>query len=336
MKKLVPIIIILVIAGTAGAWYWHSRNGRPASELPATGTVEATESHLGFQAAGRIATVKVDEGQLVRKGDVLATLDTTELEARRAQAVAGLDAAKSILLEMQRGFRSEEIAQAHAALAAAKEKRDDVGRDLDRTTKLYEGGAVPREAYDKAETAVSLADAAVKQASEQLTLVRKGTRFERIDAQKAQVAAAEAAIQAIDATLANMSIVSPIDGIVTVRHREPNEIVSPGQPVVTLMNPADRWVRIYVPEDRIGAVGLGTTASITCDTWPNRRYEGKVTYIATEAEFTPKNVQTTEERVRLVYAVKVRIENDPTMQLKPGMPVDVVLDLGEQANETKG
>jgi len=334
--KIIRIIVVVAIVAAAGTWYWRSRNGQPVSELPASGTVEATESRLGFQAAGRIASIAVDEGSPVRAGDVLAKLDTSELDARREQAVSRLDAANAILLEMQRGFRREEIGQAEAALSATQERQDDAGRDLDRTQKLYDGGAVSREIYDKAETAYSLAEAAVKQAQDQLTLVKKGVRSERIDAQKARVAEAEAAIRGIDATLANTVVVSPIDGIVTIRHREPNEIVSPGQPVVTLMNPADRWVRIYIPEDRIGAVGLGTKATITCDTWPGRTFNGNVIYIATEAEFTPKNVQTTEERVRLVYAVKVRIDDDPRMDLKPGMPVDVELDLREAPKETKG
>ena len=124
-----------------------------------------------------------------------------------------------------------------------------------------------------------------------------------------------------------MTIVAPLDGIVTVRHREPGETAPAGSPVLTVMNPNDRWVRIFVREDRIGAVKTGTPASITTDTYPDRRYEGEVTFIASEAEFTPKNVQTAEERVKLVYAVKVRVSGDPDLDLKPGMPADVRLRL---------
>jgi len=115
---------------------------------------------------------------------------------------------------------------------------------------------------------------------------------------------------------------------VTVRHREPGETTPPGAPVLTLMNPDDRWVRIYVPEDRIGLVTLGQRATITSDSYPDRTHEGRVTFIASEAEFTPKNVQTPEERVKLVYAVKVQVVGDTAFELKPGMPADVRLEGG--------
>src|SRR6185295_10933926 len=120
----------------------------------------------------------------------------------------------------------------------------------------------------------------------------------------------------------------PFDGLVTVRHREPGEIVPAGSPVLTLINPGDRWVRIYIKEDRVGKVRLGSRATITSDTFPGKSYPGEVAFIASEAEFTPKNVQTTEERVKLVYAVKVRIVGDADYGLKPGLPADVRLEEG--------
>ncbi len=124
-----------------------------------------------------------------------------------------------------------------------------------------------------------------------------------------------------------MTIRSAFDGIVTVRHREPGEIVPAGAAVLTVMNPDDRWVRIYVPETRIGGIRLGLAAVLTCDTFRGKTYPGEVSFIASRAEFTPKTVQTAEERVKLVYAVKVRITGDPSLDLKPGMPVDVTIDM---------
>jgi len=157
-----------------------------------------------------------------------------------------------------------------------------------------------------------------------------GPRRERIDAQRASLKQSEAALRAVDAALEQMVLYAPFDGLVTQRHREPGEAVSPGAVVLTLMNPSDRWVRIYVREDRIGAVRVGTGAEIRCDTFPAKSYAGDVRFIAPEAEFTPKNVQTTEERVRLVYAVEVQIRDDPDGDLKPGMPADVRLDVGSR------
>ncbi|HEY4658984.1 MAG TPA: HlyD family efflux transporter periplasmic adaptor subunit, partial [Gemmatimonadaceae bacterium] len=124
---------------------------------------------------------------------------------------------------------------------------------------------------------------------------------------------------------ANAVIRAPFDGVVSVRNRGPGESVGAGAPVLTLVNLADRWVRIYIREDRIGAVKLGAAATITADTWPGKAYTGSVSFISSEAEFTPRNVQTTEERVKLVYAVKVRIAGDTANELKPGMPADVWL-----------
>jgi HlyD family secretion protein len=123
-----------------------------------------------------------------------------------------------------------------------------------------------------------------------------------------------------------MVIRAPFAGVVTVRHHEPGEIVPAGSAVLSLMNRDDRWVRIYVSEARVGAVRTGQKAEITCDTFPGRHYDGEVIYISSEAEFTPKNVQTQEERVKLVYAVKVRVTGDPGFDLKPGMPADVRLE----------
>jgi HlyD family secretion protein len=129
----------------------------------------------------------------------------------------------------------------------------------------------------------------------------------------------------MDAMLANSEIRSPFDGVVSVKDREIGETVSPGAPVLTVTNMNDRWVRIYIPETRIGAVHLGQGATISADTYKGRTYRGAVSFIASEAEFTPKNVQTQDERVKLVYAVKVRITGDATYDLKPGIPADVQL-----------
>jgi HlyD family secretion protein len=166
-------------------------------------------------------------------------------------------------------------------------------------------------------------------------ILEEGTRRERVAAQRAVVAQAEAGVAQIDALLSNAVVIIPFAGVVTLRHRQPGETVSPGLPVLTIMDPEDRWVRIYVREDRIGEVRLGQQASIRSDTYPDRSYSGEVVFIANEAEFTPRNVQTTEERVKLVYAVKVRISGDPSHDLKPGIPADVSLvsDAGAPATE---
>lgn len=277
MKKP-PIRIRILIIGVAvvlaaGAYFiTHALNDRNNGML-ASGTVEATDAQLGFQAAGRIDYIGVHEGDEVKQGQELARLDRRENQAR--------------------------LEQARAQVVATEVRLHDARRDLERSRKLLAGGAIGQEAYDKASLAFKVAQS------------------ENIQA--------KASVQQIEAILANMTIRASFDGVVTVRHHEPGEIVAPGIPVLTVMNPNDRWVRIYIPERNIGAVHLGQKATITADTWPDKHYGGEVVYIASEAEFTPKNVQTTEERVKLVYAVKVRITDDPKFELKPGMPADVRL-----------
>ena len=323
-----PALIIVVLAAIAGAAFlWGPRLlDRGDTGLVMSGTVEATEAQLGFQSAGRIESLKPREGEAVKPGDELCRLDRSEMLARREQALAQASAAQAVLRELQSGFRGEEVAQGRAALAAAAERLADTRRDMERAKRLFEGGAVGAESLDKARLAFDVATSQHEQARQQLRILQSGTRREKIDVQRAQVAQAESAVKPIDAALANMVVHAPFGGIVTVRHREPGETVAPGVPVLTLMNPDDRWVRIYVPENRIGQVRLGAKATITADSFAGKTYGGEVVFIASAAEFTPKTVQTSEERVKLVYAVKVRVAGDPGLELKPGMPADVRLD----------
>jgi HlyD family secretion protein len=332
MKSGRRVVIVAATVGLAAVafvtWLVVLQDEEGRDVTVASGTVEAVEGRLGFQAAGRIEEILVREGERVAVGAVLAHLDRTETLARRDQTAAQVDVARAMLDELQAGARSEEVAQARAARHAAQERVTDAQRDSARTTRLYEGGAVSREAHDKAMLALDMARSDLAQVEETLRMVETGPRLERIEAQRAQLAQAEAAVRVAEATLSNMKITAPFDGILTVRHREPGEIVSPGSAVLTLMNPDDRWVKIYVPTDRMGAVQLRQSATITADTYPEKRYGGEVVFIASEAEFTPRAVQTTEERVKLVHAVRVRITEDPTYDLKPGTPADVRIQLG--------
>ena len=294
-------------------------------QIRASGTVEATDADLGFQMGGRIEAILVREGDSVRTGDEVAFPDREEPLARRRSAQAQLQAAGALLLEMESGPRPEEIEGARAVLRQTQERRDDAVRDLERVRRLFAGGAVSQEVMDRAETSAGVAEAGVDQAREMVELLEDGTRPERLAAQRAVVSQAEAAIAQVDAALRNAVVAVPFPGIVTIRHREPGETASPGSPVLTVMDPEDRWVRIYVREDRIGEVSLGQAATVSSDTYPERSYPGEVFFIANDAEFTPRNVQTTEERVKLVYAVKVRITHDPSHDLKAGIPADVTL-----------
>jgi HlyD family secretion protein len=299
--------------------------GESTPDIEASGTLEATEAELGFQVAGRIDSVLVQEGDRVTAGQRIAVLDLRELVARRDAATAMADAQRARLAELQRGFRPEEVAQAEVSLQSAEQRLSDATRDLTRTRNLYEGGAVSRQALDNQQSAYNLALAERDRLQQQVNLLRSGSRPEQITAQRALLAQAEATQVQTEATLTQAVVVAPFTGSVTRRQREPGEVISAGLPVVSLANLNDRWVRIYVREDEVGRVKLGEKAAISVDAFPERKYAGEVVFISQEAEFTPRNVQTREERVKLVYRVKVRVVGDTAQDLKPGLPADVRL-----------
>lgn len=325
MRKRIGMAVALVAAAALLTWYLARGSDGAGDGLGASGTVEATDADLGFQAAGRVAEILVREGDHVQAGQRLARLDAGEVEAGVRAARARIGAADARLVELRSGSRAQEVAAAEAAVRSAEQRAQEAARDAERARELFDGGAISRQLLDRAATSREVADATRTQAIEQLALVREGPRVETIRAQEALVEQARADLARAEAALANTVIDAPFAGVVTTRHREPGETVTPGAPVVTLLDPGDRWVRIYVREDEIGRVRLGQRATVVSDTYPGRAYDGEVVFIGSEAEFTPRNVQTSEERIKLVYPVKVRITGDPGFELKPGTPADVTL-----------
>jgi HlyD family secretion protein len=328
MIKRLRIALPLLLVAAAVVWFLRRDRGPAETGLTASGSVEATDADLGFQVPGRVAAILVQEGDSAREGDELARLSTEDMTATRDLAVAQIAAAAARLDELRRGGRPQEVAQAEAVVRAAQERSDEARREAERGQRLFDGGALSRQMLDQLGSARTLTDAALDQAQQTLALVREGPRAETIRAQEALVEQARASLARADAALSYAVISAPFSGRITLRHRQPGETVGAGTPVLTLLDPNDRWVRIYVREDQIGAIRIGTPARITSDTYPDRSFAGEVVYIGSEAEFTPRNVQTTEERIRLVYPVKVRITSDPDFVLKPGIPADVVLETG--------
>jgi membrane fusion protein YbhG len=326
MNPRIRILLgVLAVAAVVTILVFAFRGDGANGRIVASGTVEITEANLGFQRPGRIARLDVREGDAVTAGQQIAMLDRSELLAEREVAESQRAAAAARLAELEAGFRSEEIAQAREAVHAAVERAGNAAREAERARRLFEGGAISERQRDAAATAFEVADADRAAAAERLALVEAGPRREQITAQRAVVAQAAASLERVNAALDQAVILAPFPGRVTVRHREPGETVAAGAPVVSLTNQADRWVRIYIRGDEVGRLALGQPAEITADAFPDRTYAGEVVYISDEAEFTPRTVQTTEERVKLVYRVKVRITGDDRFDLKPGLPADVRL-----------
>jgi HlyD family secretion protein len=328
MSKKPRIVVGAAVLLTIGAFVIYRTTLASPSDaaILASGTVEATQADLGFQLPGRVERIAAREGDRVAAGDELASLERAELLAQREMARAQVAAAEALLAELTAGTRSEELARSRAALAVTTERRDAARREVDRLQPLAEQSLVSRQAFDGQRTELGVAEGEVRKAAEELRLLTTGPRSERIAAQRAALAQARATVDRTDALLAQTSLRAPFGGTVTLRHREPGEILSGGLPVLTLRNLDDRWVRIYVPGDEVGRLRLGQPATITADAYEDRRYAGVVSYIASVAEFTPRNVQTTKDRVKLVYEVRVRISSDSAVDLKPGLPADVRFD----------
>jgi membrane fusion protein YbhG len=253
-------------------------------------------------------------------------LDDAELQSQVAQNRASLNEAVAKLEELKNGSRPQEIEQAMASVDQAEAERHKTEKDYLRAEALFKKEVVSAQYLDTAKKTYDIAVAQHKQAVEALSLVREGPRKEVIKAAGDRVLQARAALQSSLERLNDSIIYAPVAGVVLRKNVELGETVSSGLPVYTIGDLANPWIKVYVKEDRLGLIKLGQKAEITTDSYPGKKYEGIVTYISSEAEFTPKNVQTQEERVKLVFGVKVSVQNLHD-ELKPGMPADVKIVL---------
>lgn len=324
-KKLPAIIIIVLVIGAALIINLFTGNG-PMSELLLSGNVEVTESDIGFKTAGRVEELLAEEGQRIEKAEKLAVLDSAELENQVLLNKAFLQESLARLEELRAGSRPQEIAQAEANVNYAEAELNKAARDLERAGMLFKEELVSVQQMDAAKKAYDIAVAGHERALQALSLVKEGARKEEIRAAESRVEQARAALKVSEERLKDTLIYSPASGVVLRKNIELGETVSPGLPVYTIGDTENPWIRVYVMEDKLGHVKLGQIAEVSVDSYPGKVYEGKVTYISSEAEFTPKNIQTQEERVKLVFGVKVSVKNTSD-ELKPGMPADVRISL---------
>lgn len=319
-KLLIVIVIALLIGSILMMKRFVSKNENGAISL--SGNVEITEVNIGFKQSGRIVEMLAEEGRKVNKGDRLALLDSAELEGQVSQARAYLDETKARLEELRIGSRPQEIEQAKANLRYAEAELDKAKKDFERSDFLYKNWAISAQQMDGARKALDTAGSSHQKAAETLSLTREGPRREEIKAAENRVQQAMAGLRVSEERLKDTIIYAPVSGIILRKIRETGETVAPGSPVYVMGDIERPWIKVYVKEDRLGLVRLGQKAKVTTDSYTGKEYEGIVTYISSEAEFTPKNIQTKEERVKLVFGVKVSVNNS-SYELKPGMPADV-------------
>ncbi len=300
-------------------------SGRSGSgPLVVSGNVEVTEAQLGFKIPGRVIARPVTEGDRIRTGELVARLDDSEQTEELALRKAEFTGAAAALAELEAGSRPEEIAAAEATLRSAEAERVRARLEFARQQELRRKNAIADRDLESAEAQLKVAEARTAEAAARLKLVREGPRVEDIEQGRARVAQARAAVALAQTQLENTRLISPLSGVVLSKDIEPGEYVSPGTPVVTVADLAHVWVRAYVNETDLGRLRHGEKVDVRTDAFPHKVFHGTIGFISSEAEFTPKTVQTTEERVKLVFRIKVDIAN-PDDELKPGLPADVYI-----------
>jgi membrane fusion protein YbhG len=391
MKKRILIIILILAAAGAAVWVFRGMGKPPDDRLVLSGNIELTEINIAFKTAGRLVERTVDEGDGVKKGQIIARLDRDQLLAQREREAAGLVSSQSQLaqaqtaVELQRaslaadietreadlssmearfaelknGARPQEKLDAKAAVDAAASELERSKRDWERAQTLYKNDDISSAQFDQYRNRFENAQAVLKQLQEREGLVLAGPRLEQVNAQQGQVARARGAVKTaeanrlelkrreqevttrraeierskaslalIDSQLADTVVASPVDGVVLVKAADAGEVLAPGTTVVTVGDIDHPWLRGYVNETDLGKVKIGSKARVTTDSYPGKVYNGRVTFIASQAEFTPKQIQTQQERVKLVYRVKIEVEN-PGRELKSNMPADAEILLGK-------
>jgi HlyD family secretion protein len=317
---------LIAAAALAGAgalgWRLYDVGEADAGVLRLTGNVDVREVDLAFRAPGRITEVTVEEGDAVSAGEVVARLEASDFEDLRRLAQARAAARRARLEALEAGSRPEEIEQARAEVARARAAKTLARSERDRQAELAARDVAAHRAHEQAEAAFEEAAARLKAAQATLELVEAGPRAEAIAAARAALAADQAAVGLAERRLSDARLKAPSDGVIHARIREPGAVVAPGAPVLTLSLASPLWVRSYVEEPDLGRLSPGMPAEIRTDA--GEVYSGRVGFISPKAEFTPKTVQTREQRTSLVYRFRVVVD-PPAEGLRQGMPVDVIL-----------
>jgi HlyD family secretion protein len=319
----------VALAALGLAW-WLTHRHAASNEIVLYGNIDLREVDLAFNDSQRVVSVLVREGDAVRKGQVLARLDTSRLEPQLAQAEAQAAAQRAVVDRLHHGSRPEEIAQARANLmlaqADARQSRDNYRR-LEAVSSNSGGRAVSRQEVDDAKAQADVSDARVAVNRKALQLALIGPRQEDIAQAEAMLDGEGAQVALLKQELADAELRAPLDAVVRSRIAEPGDMASPQKTALTLAIIDPKWVRAYVSETELGRVQPGMRAAVEVDSFPGRRFQGWVGFISPEAEFTPKTVQTEELRSSLVYEIRVFV-TDPGDVLRLGMPATVYLSPG--------
>ncbi|MGN6725050.1 MAG: efflux RND transporter periplasmic adaptor subunit [Tepidisphaeraceae bacterium] len=325
MKKRVAIIgIALAALAALGAW-WVLRSSASDAPLVLYGNLDVRTAQLAFNGQGLVDAVLVEEGASVTPGQIIARLDDVDLAAQLSEAQAQRDAQRAVVARLQAGSRPQEIEQAKAQVASAQARVNNSQHTVDRYEPLAQQSAISRQQLDDARAQLDVEKAALNEARQSLALVVEGPRREDIDQALAQLSAADARTRQLEKRVADTQLRAPSPGIIQSRLLERGDYATPTRPAFTLALTDPKWVRAYVSEPDLNRVQPNAHCRVTVDTDPDHDISGWVGYISPVAEFTPKSVETTDLRSKLVYEVRVYV-HDPENRLRLGTPATVRVD----------
>lgn len=330
MKRTVLIILVALAVIAGGYLYLRMATDQTAdTTLRISGNIEAHESVVSFKVQGRITELAVQEGQYVKQGDLLARLDDDDFRQQVSVDEAMVGTRDAELQLAIAGSRIQEIQAAKQSLLDARADLELKQAEFRRRRALLTEQGVSREDVDNASTQLKRAQATYERIKQTYDQIVEGTRKEEIAVRRANLAFAREALQMSRVKLSYTVLSAPVSGVVLVRQAELGEVVSAGTPVATIADVDHLWMRGYLNETDLGRVKWGQSATIHTDTYPDKAYQGRVSFISSQAEFTPKSVETHKERVTLVYRMKIDLDN-PNHELKPGMPAEAVIDVSPQ------
>ena len=320
-----PLLRVVFLASLP--WWFAACSRQSESQtgdLVLSGNVEITDAQLGFKVPGRVVERGVSEGDRVDAGQLIARLDDAEQRETLALRRAEQSAAEAALADLEAGSRPQEIAAAGATVRSAQAELDRARLEFKRSQDLQGKEVISDRDFEVAQAQLKVAEAGVAEAGEHLKLLQAGARADTINQARARLEQTRASVALATTQLENTRLLSPLTGVVLSHNVEPGEYVSAGTPLATVAAIAPLWVRAYVNQTDLGRIHLGEKVAVRNDTFPEKSYDGTIAFIATEAEFTPKTVQTPKERVKLVFRIKVDVAN-PRDELKSGMPADVII-----------
>ncbi len=319
-----PLAAVLILAAAAGGYYYYQQT-HTEKGITLYGNVDVRQVQLAFNASERIDVMNVEEGATVKKGDVLAKLRTNTLELNILQSKAEIAAQTALVDELHNGSRPQEIVSAEAVQSEAAANMENARIYMVRMQSLYAQNAVSKQTVDDAEAKYKAAKGTYDSATAAYDLAAIGPREEEIRQAEAKLQSLEANLKLLEYNLEQATLIAPIDGVVRSRLAEPGDMATPSKSVFLLTVDNKKWIRAYVSETQLGMIQPGMEANVTIDSQPDKPIKGTIGYISDTAEFTPKNVQTTDLRTSLLYEIRVYVD-DPDNVLRLGMPATVTFD----------